>query len=518
MAERVRRGRCLPRLAPMAAAIMLASPTCHADWRFLPSIAITETYSDNYDLQSDELAESQLVTDLVPAFQLVLDNRRVKASASGEWRQSFYRDENTRPRVDNQHRYAADLQGVVVEDLMMIDASAASSQQSISSFGPLADTNRYSPENRTQVKTWRVSPYLVQRFGRQASATLRFTRDSVSSDQNRQFGDSLSSTAVFNMNSGPAYQTMTWGFTYLKQNQDNELTGDSAFENMAANLSYRLTNTFALTASGGYENYDFEGPGSNSGGRNWSAGFRWTPSQRTDISASLGRHFYGNTASLNASVRSRRTVWSIIYGDTITTSRSQFTLPAAIDTAALLNSLFSATIRDPVQRDLVVAAYMQEVGLPPSLANSINFLSNRYMRQKLLQASSAFNWSRSSAVLTLFGSERNALSDQQSDSSLLGANQALLNEQVRQLGASAAWTYRLNSRSSVVAVGSYNHSESLSLDTESRNRELRLGFNRKLGRHTAATVELRRRSGVIGVTAARDYTENAITAAITMKL
>lgn len=497
---------------------MLASPACYADWRVTPSLAITETYSDNYDLRADDLAQSQLVSEVAPALQLVLDSRRIKARASGQWRQFFYRDENSRPRADNQRRYAADLQSVVVDDFLMVDASAGSSQQSISPFGLLADTNPYSPENRTQVKTWSVSPYVVQRFGRQASAMLRFTRDSVSSDQRRQFGDSLASTTMLSLNSGSAYQTVSWGLTYLKQDQDNELAGDSAFTNAVANLSYRLTTTFALTATAGYDRYEYEGLGEGSAGRNWSTGFRWTPSQRTDISASFGRHFYGDTAALSANVRSRRTVWSINYGDTITTSRSQFTLPATIDTAALLDRLFSATIPDPVQRELVVAAYMQDAGLPPSLANNINFLSNRYMRQKLLQASSAFNLARSSAVLSLFGSERNALSDQQSDSPLLGTDQASLNDRVRQLGAAAAWTYRLSSRSSLVAAASYDQRESLTREAESRHRELRLGFNRKLGRNVVAKLDLRRRSGVVGATTPRDYTENAITAAITMKL
>lgn len=509
----------MPRLAPIAAAIMLlASPACHADWRFQPALGLSSTYSDNVDLREDALAESQLITEVAPSFLLAVDSRRLKATASGQLRQFIYRDENTRPRTDRQHRYAASLQGVLVQDMLMVDANASSSQQSISAFGPRADTNPYSTENGVQVRSWSISPYLVKNFGQQAGLTLRYTRDGVDTGEQRRFGNSVADTLVFNLSSGAAYQTVGWGLTYLRQDTDNELTGDSSVQNLAGNLRYQLFRTFSLTARAGRDHYDFEGPGGRSGGSNWSTGFIWTPSQRTNVSASVGRQFFGNTASLVANVRSRRTVWSINYGDTITTSRAQFTLPAAIDTAALLDQLLTATIPDPVQRQLAVAAYMAEAGLPPSLSESINFLSNRYMRQKLLQLSSGFNWARSSAVVSLHASERTALSDEQSDSPLLGTEQNSLNDRVRQRGATAAWTYRINSRSSLVASASYDLRKSLSRDIESSQRQLRVGMNRKLGRHMVGTVDLRRRSGVFDALTPRGYTEHAITAAITMKL
>jgi hypothetical protein len=48
----------------------------------------------------------------------------------------------------------------------------------------------------------------------------------------------------------------------------------------------------------------------------------------------------------------------------------------------MLDRLFSATISDPIVRAQAVQAYIAATGLPPSLANNINYLSNRYMREK----------------------------------------------------------------------------------------------------------------------------------------
>lgn len=516
--------RRLPRLAPVAAAVMLASPACHADWRFQPGVSVAATYSDNIGLQSKALAETQFITEVAPTFSLALRSRRLNATASGEFRQFIYRDENERPRPDTSRRYNAALQGVVLDDLLMVDASTSSSQQNISAFGPQVESNPYSLENRTQVRTWTVSPYLVQRFGKQANAMLRFTRTAVNSDRPGQFGNSTADIVAFNLNSGAAYRNFGWGLTYFQQELVNSLTGNSDVESAAANLSYRLDPTLSLTANLGHDRYDYGGLGGSTGGRNWSTGFIWTPSQRTSVVASAGRHFYGNTGSLAANVRSRRSVWSINYSDTITTSHSQFSLPATIDTASLLDRLFTTMFPDPVQRELAVAAYMLETGLPSSLADNINYLTNRYMRQKLLQASSAFTGARSSVVLSLQGSERNALSSQETDSGLLGGQLARLNDNVRQRGASAMWSYRLNSRAGLVASTSYSHRESLGLVSgegrgiESVQRELRVGMNRKLGRNVVAVLDLRRRSGILGTTGTRNYTEHAISATLSMKL
>lgn len=515
MAKQMRR---LPRLAPVAIAVMLASPACHADWRFQPGISITETYSDNYDLRSDQLAQTQLVTELVPSFSMLLNNRRLKATASAQWHQYIYRDENTRPRADHRRRFGSTLQGILVDDLLMVDASASVGQQSISAFGPRAEDNPYSNENSTEVKTWTISPYLTYNFGQKAGAVLRYTHNEITSDMRRAYGDTVADTVMFNLFSGSAFQTVGWGLSYMDRRQDNELVGDSRIQNLGANLRYRLNYAMSLTATAGEDRYDFEGPGGTSGGTSWTTGFVWTPSTRTSVSAAFGRQYFGNTGSLDARLRSRRTVWNINYSDTITTSRAQFTLPAAIDTAALLDSLFSSTIPDPVQRQLAIAAYMLETGLPPSLADDISFLSNRYMRQKLLQGSAVFQWSRSSAVVGLHASDRTALSAQESDSPLLGSQQSSLNNHVRQNGASAAFTYRLSPRTSLAVSANYDLRQSVSRNIESRQRQLRLSLNRKLGRDAVATLSLRRRSGVVDATSPRDYTEHAITAAISIKL
>lgn len=513
------------RPAPLAVAValLLAAPASRADWRFTPSLNLTGTYTDNVDLREGEAKHSDLISEVAPGFSLAHDSRRLKISAQGSVRQFFYMKETSeRNRSERVVQYGADLHGILAQDLLYVDASASAGRQSTSAFGPRAEERPYSNLNGTDVKTWRISPYLTQKVGRSARATLRYSRDSVETDQRSRFGDSLADTVIASLDSLPGAGKLGWGLNYTRQDLEQEFAGGSSTENFNGRLRYQLVRTFALTATAGYDRYDYQALGGRTAGRNWSTGFSWTPSQRTTIDASFGRHFYGNTGSLLASVRSRRSVWLLNYSDAITNSRSQFTLPSAIDTAAMLDRLFQASIPDPVERRQAVEAYIQSTGLPPSLADSVNYLSNRYMRQKQLQGSAAFRGQRSSAILSAYANERLALSSQETDSALLGGQLASLNNNVRQYGASASATYRLSKRSSLVASADLNRSESLSTGLENRQRLLRMAFNTKLGRDFTGTLELRRRNGDTdpgnGSLVTRRYAENAISATLFMQL
>jgi uncharacterized protein (PEP-CTERM system associated) len=514
------------RLAPLAAAMLLALPA-QASWRVVPTLSTTATYTDNIDLQSGDRKRSDLVAQVTPGVTVAAASPRLKISASAQWHQFAFLHGAGRRTSDNQRQYNGALRGTLVDELLYIDASASRGQRSTSAFGPQLHDDLYALGNRTEIETWSISPYLVHRFGNTATGQLRYTRDAVDSaggnnagGTSQGFYKSDSESINASLASGRNFDTVGWGLNYSRQDLDNARFGESSSESLRGNLSYRVTPRLSLTASAGYDRYDFGSLGSNSNddeGKNWSAGFAWKPGARTSLEASLGRHTYGQTGSLLASHRSRHTVWSASYSDAVTTSRQQFLLPAAIDTAALLDRLFAASFPDPVERQRVVAAYIQATGLPPSLADNVNFLSNRYMRQKLLQASAAYRRGRSNALLNLYASERIALTDSQSDSELLGSQLSNLNTNVRQRGLDATYTWQLNSRSSVIASWELRRSQSLTTDLVDHQRTLRVGLTRRYGERMLGTAEMRRRSGDAGFGGNATYTENAITASLSMQ-
>jgi uncharacterized protein (PEP-CTERM system associated) len=507
------------KLAPLAAAsALLAAAPCHADWRFTPSIGLTETWTDNVNLQSDAQARGQFVTESTPGFSLVSNGPRLKLAAATQWQFFAYRDKDIQGIHDHQRQYQLDAKAVMLDQLLFLDAAASGGPQGISAFGPQPGSdNLYALGNRTEVNTWRISPWLRERFGSNADLTLRYTRDGVDAGKQNPFGSSVGSTVNLDLASGKAWSTLGWDLSYNRQDLDNKLYGASSSQNAIVNLRYRLSSSLRATASGGYDKYDYKALGGATAGRSWSVGSIWTPSQRTTVQAAVGRRYFGQTGSLLASLRSRRTVWSVNYSDDVTTSRQQFLLPAAIDTAAMLDRLFSSSIPDPEARAQAVAAYMQAAGLPPTLANSVNYLSNRYMRQKQLAAAAVFRGAHSDLMLSAFDTARIALSLQQSDSELLGSQLRSLNDDIRQRGLTANWTTRMSSRSSGILALTASRTRSISTGLEGSDRLLRAGLTHQFDRQVRGALEMRHHDGSLGAGGQR-FRENAVAASLTVRL
>ena len=506
------------RLVPLAA--LLAALPAHAEWKVSPSISLSESYSDNVNARGDATKRASWITEASPAIAVQADSSRVQltANARGYWYD--YSEKNVPGVQNSQYQYDAAGRFNVVDQLFYVDTSAGSTSRSISAFGPVAEDangNRYTSDNQTDVKTWRISPYLTHRFGTFAAGTLRYSHDVVKSDSSRIFGNSSADGLALDIVSGTGFRNIGWNLHAARQDVDNDFFGDTSSQNAMLGLNYRIGTTLSLSATGGYDKYDYQALGGETQGASWSVGFGWAPSPRTNIQMSVGRHYLGNTGSLLALHRSRHSTWKLGYSDAVTTTRSQFSLPAAIDTASMLDSLFTATIPDPVLRRQAVEAYILSAGLPSSLADNINYLTNRYMRQKLLQASSAFNWRHSSAVLSAYASERTALSSSESDSGLLGSQLRALNDSVRQTGLTGSYSYRLSARSTALASLSASHSRSLDTDLSGKQNSLRLGLTHRFGRSVRGSLELRRTTGDSDITR-RDYTENAITATVTVQL
>lgn len=510
----------LPRLAPLAvAASMLLASECRADWRAVPALTMTERYTDNFYQESNDLKRSQFISELTPSLMFATTGPRLTLNGTAQWRHFHYRDDALRETLDHSFQYALAGRGTLAEDFLYVDANASLTPQNISAFGPRVEDAPYLASNLAKIETWRISPYIERRFGQAASLSVRYARDSVQGGT-RGFASSIGDSIIANLASGPAYGNLGWGLIHHRQDLKDSINGETSSESTTLNLRYALTTRVGLTASAGYDRYEFQGLGADNAGRNWSLGFDWTPSLRTRMSASLGRHFYGQTGSLSLLHRSRRTVWNIAYTDGVTTTRDQFQLPATLDTATLLDRLFASTITDPVVRQQAVAAYIQDNALPPSLSDSINFLSNRYFRQKDLQGSVALKLARSSAVLSLSSNERIALSSQQSDSGLLGNQLSSRNDNVRQHGATARFNYRLSPRMNAVVSASWSRSRSLTTDIVDTRRGFQIGLTRQLSRNMRAVVDLNRRAGSSGFSSRSGgpYHEHSISASLSAQL
>ena len=505
-------------VALTALAALLCAPAARAEnWRFTPTLELRETYTDNVALREDAFKQGAWVTEIIPGFEVNMRGPRL--TMNGRYQVQYFAmpDRDVSGTNSTARSGQGALRANVIDDLLYVDASGAIAQQGISPFGQLITDNNYASANRAEVKSWRVSPYLVHRFGSRANAELRYAHDEVDAGRSglgNTTGDSLS----LRLTSGVAFRTFGWGLVLSEQKVSDSVAGDSNIKNANLNLRYRVARTVNLLGGVGYDEYDYNSLGGVTGGKAWNVGASWTPSLRTSVQATLGRRFYGPSRSLTALHRSRHTVWSINYDDSVVSTRSNFLLPATIDTATLLDRLFMPTFADPIERARAVQDYIRNTGLPPSLADNINFFSNRYSLQKQLRASAAFKQGRTGAVFGLYKVRREALSVSESDSPILGNNSTSFNDNVDQVGLNASLNYRLTGRTSLNLVTDVVRSESLTTGIESRSNAVRFTMRHQLRAKLVGALSVRHVEGSGALLGGRSYTENAVSASLSMQL
>jgi hypothetical protein len=465
-------------LLPLAAALCSAFPA-HAAWDFTPIVGARITWSDNIGQRADSEKESGWARELSPGFSLSNETPRLQARL--DYSKRFYTYSGGRPQGNqgDSQELNGMMKAKVVEDLLFLDATASIHQSAVSPYGPVV-SDMYSGQNTSEVRTLMISPYVTHRFGAFADGLLRYTHDSLDTD-NVGMRRSEGNTILAHLSSGASFRRFIW---------DGLLTRQVVTEQLSS-----------------VNNPNERGADQSTGSKNANLNVRYVATPQLNVGVFGGYDDYGPSYSLQLQHRSRATAWNVAYTDAVSTSRSQFLLPAAINTAAMLDNLFRATISDPALRAAAVQAYMKEANLPPTLANNINFFSNRYALDKQL---------RTTTMFSVVKSRREALSAQAVDSPLLGSNQYLYNDNTEQLGASVMASYRFGPQTLASLSGSAYNVKSLTDSRNTHHRELRFNLSRSIGKRAATSLEVRRNSGTRAF-GGQDFTENAVTFAITSK-
>ena len=515
----MRRRRAIAVAVASAAATMAVAPTVGAaEWRFTPTFSATETYSDNVGLAVRGKEQSDFITQAAPGFSITANSPRLKLNANYALQGTTYLHNSSNSAFSNQLN--ATLKAEMIRNLFFLDATGSIGQQSISAFGPQSTGNININGNRTDVRSYSISPYLRHSFGSKAFSEVRYTHESVNSGSDLL---SVSNTdrLNFSLSSGESSPKISWGLqgSAQKSHYSGQTNGQPTVEqdSINANVRYFLTPHFSLTALAGYESDSYVAIGDRpTSGAHYTAGFVWKPTSRTDITATAGHRFFGRTYSLQANHRARNAVFRLSYAEDITTSQQQFTAPSTIGTAAFLDQLYAAQIPDPVARQQVVNALILQTGLASSLANPVNSLTNTYFLQKNLQGSVALNGVRNTIVLSVFDTRRTAQSAQAASGLSSNSPFSALNDSNKQLGGAAVWNTRLSSSMNALADVNLTRTTSLATGRVDNYKTLRLSISQQFQNKLTGTIALRhsqQSSEVLG----GDIRENAITASVLAK-
>lgn len=501
-------------LAALAFVGMQAAPALAAELRFTPLLTLRETYSDNIGLAPKGREESSFVTEVMPGFSLTGRGRRSQFQATYQARGVAYSNDAFGSNLQNYLNANGTAQ--LVDDLLFIDGTANISNLSASPYGPQALDSSYATNNRSEVRTYTISPYVRQRFGSIAQGEARYTHQGLSSDT-RGFSNYNSDILSLFVNSGDAFRVVGWDVNASRRHSSYSSLNSVDSDYFNGTLRYRLTDQFSLIGSAGYERYTYSSINDGPRGPSWNVGFDWRPSSRTSLTATAGRRFYGDAYSLNGTHRSRYTTWNISYLEDITTTQQQLVDSGSISTTSFLDQVFSATIADPTARAQAVESFIRATNLPATLANPNSGLSNRYFLQKRLQGSVALNTGKSTVLVSVFNTLRRPQTALDNNAGLFLTGSQIFVDESRQRGVSGLWNLRLTPLTSMNLNARYYRTTSLLSNRSDDNTLVTLGLSHQLAPRTTGTLELRRYQGSYSQTGT-DFRENAISAYLTMRL
>ena len=493
--------------------LLVANPAFTAQWAVVPSVAVEGTYTDNFTLSPEPFAETEWVTQVIPAIAVIGVGSGLSFVADYAPEITFY----ARGEQDDEVFHRGNIFGSaeLTEDLFFIDAGARVDQYNVSLGGPITDSNTNLTGNRATVETFFASPYLVHQFGNNAEVRARYTYSIWNSDDESQF-DNVSDNIDLSLGSGTGFRLLSWALTYEKSNVDYETQSDLETDLALATARRLITPTFGLLAQVGNENYERfasgESTGEKEGGTRWGVGFEWAPSPRTRVVAAGGERFFGNAYLLDLNYRTRLWALSAGYDEDITTSNTDF-FAYGVEAAGTTNSLVPLNCDTPSEVERCqqeVASLVQTRGLPASVGTPINFFGADPFLQKRFQLSAALQGVRNIVIISAFYESREQL-----PGFIYTTGDLSVSSEIDQTGVGFAWNFPINARTFWNLDATFENNKFLDTGREDEIFYGTFGIIRQFQQRLSGSISYRGRDNR-STDALFDYTENAVTATLRM--
>jgi len=177
-----------------------------AEWRLVPTLSLEQAFTDNARLSRPGTEEADALTTVTPSLRLTGESGRLNVNLNAALSVIRYWDNSELDNDQQNLSYSGSAE--VVRDLFFIDTRAAISEQTVDNRGPISVIDQATPEaNRTSVKTYSISPYLRNRFGRFAESELRYTFSQVFSGA---LSDTTSNRISESLRSGDDFSRLRW--------------------------------------------------------------------------------------------------------------------------------------------------------------------------------------------------------------------------------------------------------------------------------------------------------------------
>ncbi|MEO8753288.1 MAG: TIGR03016 family PEP-CTERM system-associated outer membrane protein [Casimicrobiaceae bacterium] len=431
----------------LAVAIAVAAaPAQSQTWHFEPSISLEETFTNNVNLDPTNARTADIVTAITPSLSFRERGAHTRLDGSVSIPIQFY----ARTGGENNYLYPTlallgDLD--LYQRIVHVEAAINVQQQFFTPFGAQPDGFTNATSNRYRTTTYRVSPYALGVASNGIEYELRnnnvWTNLSGApiSTQNSRFTEWIGRV------SSPTGRQFGVGANY----DYTDVTFDGEAGTLKTQIGrvipfYNYDPQLRLDATVGYE--DNQGTLSDYRGAVYGVGFRWRPTERTNVVGNWEHRFFGASYLLSFDHRTPRSIWNAQISRNITTYPQQLaSLQGGTDVAGFVNGLYLSSIPDPVLRQQAVDQFLLERGLPNTLVGPVTLYGEQIILQQQQSATVGLTGARNTILFSVFNIRSEPIS---ASGTPLPPILALGNDNT-QTGGSIVWTNRLTQAVNLIA-------------------------------------------------------------------
>jgi len=489
-------------VALAVAALVLSTSVCAQTVTVMPRVSVSETLTNNVNLSSTD-RKSEQITEVSPGVNVSVNSARLKTYFDYALNHVNYAQGTSDAK--NQNALTTFGTFEAVDNRAFIDFAGSITQQALSPFGPLSNSNTAVNSNQAEYTAYSVSPYLRGELGRFASYDARYSYAVSGSDAS---ANTVNNDATVNLRNASAFGNLGWTAAVSRQRVDFNEGRNTEADNVSLGLTYRVNPQLNLSANAGRESSNYhslEKTNYNTG----SVGLNWQPSERTTLSALTGRRSFGNTHSLSFEHRSARTVWRFTDSQDVTTSPNQAGLGSVGTAFDLFDAQFVGIESDPIARAQLVNNFLQSYGISPTASVVGEFLLAAASQQRRQDLSFALLGVRDTVTFLLTRTQTSRI-----DTITNAIDSLTNNDVVTQEGFSVNYSHRLTPDASLGMLLSRQNTSGSTSAQASTLTSVSVNLSTRFGRRTSGTVSVAHNKHD---NQASPYTETALRGSLNMQ-
>ncbi|MBI5256427.1 MAG: TIGR03016 family PEP-CTERM system-associated outer membrane protein [Burkholderiales bacterium] len=474
------------------------APNAVRAWSVAPSLAITQTFTDNVRL-NDAAKRSDAVTVLTAGLSLSGRSARVQGTLDYQLAGSMHARESSTNGTANSLRAA--LKSEWIDNVFFVDAGANISQSLISAFGAQPVERTSDHPNVTEVRSFNVAPTLRGTLGGQVRVDARLNHAQQSSANTAQ-GDFTTDTGSVTL--GPARPArLGWTAVASRHRTSYGAGRSTATDSYTGGLNYRVDSDLLVSGRAGRERSDvITRESSNSS--TYGMGVEWTPTERTRLAAQADHRYFGNAHTLSFDHRMSRSMWRISSSRDVSASSPSYNDTGSVALGDLLFARYASVQPDPTLRRQLVEQELVRLGYGPDQRVSPGFLNAATMLVSRQEVSVALQGIRTTLTLNAYRSDSRRVDRAANVFDDLSAA-----SHVRLRGFTLTLGHRLTPETGLSLTHSQNRNRGSTLLQSSDMRSTNLNWTTRLGVRSNFSLGLRH---VEFDNATTPYNENALIA------